>query len=109
MPIVCFMSARETNLQDPYLNDLRKRRQTVVVYLSSGIRQTGIIDSFDRHALSLRQGASTVLIYKHMIASVMPSAKAGPGKFQEPEVQSSKQPAQRPPTVVVRKPSRKIY
>lgn len=105
-------AARDTNLQDPYLNDLRKRHQSVVIYLSSGIRQTGIIGSFDRHAVALRQGENTILIYKHMIASIVPAAKAVAPRFQEPEVQTTQRPpapAQRPPTVIVRKVTRKTY
>jgi host factor-I protein len=70
--------ARTNNdaLQATYLNDLRKQRMTVTMYLVNGMKQMGMIESFDQHAVLLRQGTSTQLIYKHMVASVMPAAKA---------------------------------
>lgn len=102
--------AKEANLQEPYLNDLRKRRQSVVIYLVTGIKQVGVIDSFDRHALSLRQGASTILVYKHMIASVMPAAKAIAAKPQDPAPREARpQQQQAPAPVIVRKVSRRTY
>lgn len=51
---------------------------TVMVYLVSGMEQVGMIASFDQHAMLLRHGASMQLIYKHMIASILPAAKALP-------------------------------
>lgn len=63
-------------LQASYLNDLRKQRMTVTVYLTTGSPQTGMIESFDQHAVQLRQGETTELIYKHIIASIMPATKA---------------------------------
>lgn len=104
-------------MQEPYLNDLRKRRQSVVIYLVTGIKQVGVIESFDRHALSLRQGASTILVYKHMIASVMPAAKALTVKAQEPAAereprqpqQSPRQPQQAAAPVIIRKAARRTF
>ncbi len=63
-------------LQASFLNDLRKQRMSVIVYLVSGVKQAGMIESFDQHALSLRLGSSMQLIYKHTIASIVPAAKA---------------------------------
>lgn len=65
-------------LQASFLNDLRKQRMSVIVYLVSGVKQAGMIESFDQHVLSLRLGSSTQLIYKHTIASIVPAAKAIP-------------------------------
>jgi len=64
------------SIQATYLNDLRKQRLTVMVYLVNGMKQIGMIESFDQHAVLLRQGTSTQLIYMHMIASIVPAAKA---------------------------------
>jgi host factor-I protein len=71
-------SADGNRLQGTYLNDLRKQRMSVQIYLISGVRLTGMIESFDQHALMLRQGSSMELVYKHMISSIMPAAKALP-------------------------------
>jgi host factor-I protein len=70
--------ARTNNdaLQATYLNDLRKQRATVTMYLVNGMKQIGMIESFDQHAVLLRQGTGTQLVYKHMVASIMPAAKA---------------------------------
>lgn len=58
-------------LQEPFLNDLRKQRKSVTVYLINGVRQVGTIESFDRHAILLRHRENAQLIYKHTIATVM--------------------------------------
>lgn len=63
-------------LQDSYLNDLRKRRMSVLVYLVNGIRQHGHIESFDMHTILLTTGSTSVLVYKHAIATVLPAPKA---------------------------------
>ncbi|KRB74241.1 RNA chaperone Hfq [Noviherbaspirillum sp. Root189] len=69
---------KSDTVQGQYLNDLRRQRMTVMVYLVSGMKQVGMIESFDQHAVLLRHGASMQFIYKHMIASIMPAAKALP-------------------------------
>jgi host factor-I protein len=66
------------SLERIYLNDLRKRRMSVVVYLVSGVRQPGMIESFDQYTILLRQGGSTQLVYKHMISSVIPATSSLP-------------------------------
>jgi len=67
---------KSETMERQYLNDLRKRRMSVAVYLVSGVKQSGTIESFDQHTVLLRQGSSTQLIYKHMISSVMPALKS---------------------------------
>jgi host factor-I protein len=66
------------SIQATYLNDLRKQRMTVMVYLVNGMKHIGMIESFDQHAVLLRQGTNTQFLYKHMVASIMPTAKAQP-------------------------------
>jgi host factor-I protein len=62
-------------LEDPYLNDLRKRRLSVVIYLVNGVKQYGHIESFDRYTILLRNGTGQQILYKHTVASIMPTAK----------------------------------
>jgi host factor-I protein len=72
-----YMSDNKWNaLQDSYLNDLRKQRMSVWIYLVNGIRQQGHIESFDVHTILLRTGSSNVLVYKHAVATVLPAPKA---------------------------------
>lgn len=75
--------AGDARIQEPYLNNLRKTRRNVVVYLLSGVRLTGRIASFDQHFIAL-QGTDLQVVNKDAIASIMPgppmSAKRpGPG------------------------------
>lgn len=60
------------SLQDPYLNALRKQRIPVSVYLVSGIKLQGQIESFDQFVILLRNTVSQ-MVYKHAISTVVPS------------------------------------
>lgn len=61
------------NLQDMYLNALRKEHIPLSVFLVNGIKLGGIIDSFDQYSLILRNNNSTQLIFKHAIATIAPN------------------------------------
>jgi host factor-I protein len=61
------------NLQDAYLNRLRKERIPVNVFLSKGTRLQGIITFFDQFTILLENGNSQQLVYKHSIATIVPS------------------------------------
>jgi len=60
------------SLQDPFLNALRKDRIPVSIYLVSGIKLQGQIESFDQFVILLRNSVSQ-MIYKHAISTVVPS------------------------------------
>ena len=60
------------SLQDPFLNALRKDRIPVSIYLVSGIKLQGQIDSFDQFVILLRSTVSQ-MIYKSAISTVVPS------------------------------------
>ena len=60
------------SLQDPFLNALRKDRIPVSIYLVSGIKLQGQIESFDQFVILLRNTASQ-MIYKSAISTVVPS------------------------------------
>lgn len=59
------------NLQDNYLNQLRKDKIPVVVYLTSGVRLKGVIKGFDNFVLVLKE-TTQQLIYKHAISTIVP-------------------------------------
>ena len=59
-------------LQDPFLNILRKERIPVSIYLVSGIKLQGQIESFDQFVILLRNAVSQ-MVYKHAISTVMPA------------------------------------
>lgn len=60
------------HLQDPYLNALRKERVPVAIYLVSGIKLQGQIESFDQFSVLLKNTV-TQMVYKHAISTVVPS------------------------------------
>ena len=60
------------NLQDAFLNHLRKNKIPTTVYLINGVQLKGVIVSFDNFSVLLRRDAHTQLVYKHAISTVMP-------------------------------------
>jgi host factor-I protein len=67
------MSAQKTqNVQDLFLNHLRKHKTPVTVFLVTGAKMQGIITWFDNFSLLLRRDAHSQLVYKRMISTVMP-------------------------------------
>lgn len=60
------------SLQDPYLNQLRKERIPVSIFLVNGIKLQGQIESFDQFVILLKNTVSQ-MVYKHAISTVVPS------------------------------------
>ncbi|MEK6672246.1 MAG: RNA chaperone Hfq [Nitrospirota bacterium] len=59
------------NLQDNYLNHLRKEKTPVVIYLTNGVRLKGLIKGFDSFVIVLKETAQQ-LIYKHAVSTIVP-------------------------------------
>lgn len=72
--------AKGQSLQDPFLNQLRKERVPVSIYLVNGIKLQGQIDSFDQFVVLLKNSVSQ-MVYKHAISTVVPArnVRVGPG------------------------------
>jgi host factor-I protein len=60
------------NLQDPFLNTLRKEGIPVAIYLVNGIKLQGIVDAFDQYVVLLKSGVSQ-MVYKHAISTIVPT------------------------------------
>lgn len=58
------------NVQDGFLNNLRKDRVNVTIYLMGGVKLTGKIRSFDKFSLVLESGNLEQLIFKHAISTI---------------------------------------
>tara|TARA_R110002073_G_scaffold54209_2_gene139653 strand:+ start:431 stop:703 length:273 start_codon:yes stop_codon:yes gene_type:complete len=76
-------------LQDPFLNVLRKERIPVSIYLVSGIKLQGQIESFDQFVILLKNAVSQ-MVYKHAISTVVPARMVkvpmqNPGEATEDE------------------------
>lgn len=68
------MSTKEQpiNVQDAFLNHLRKSRQPITVFLTNGVKLQGKLTWFDNFSLTLSRDGITQLVYKHAISTVMP-------------------------------------
>jgi len=67
------VAEKSQNIQDVFLNTLRKKKIPVTVFLSNGVKLQGNITAFDNFSLLLRRGPQVQLVYKHTIATVVPS------------------------------------
>lgn len=67
------------NIQDDFLNQLRRERTLVAIYLVSGVKLAGRIKSFDRYSLVLEADGQEQLIFKHAIATVAASKGSASG------------------------------
>lgn len=76
------MSEKNQNLQDVFLNAVRKTKTPVTVFLVNGVKLQGVITWFDNFCVLLRRDGHSQLVYKHAISTVMPS---GPVQLFEPE------------------------
>jgi len=68
------MSDKNQNLQDKFLNKIRKEKMSVTVFLVNGVKLQGIITWFDNFSMLLRRDSHSQLIYKHAISTIMPAA-----------------------------------
>jgi host factor-I protein len=65
------------NIQDTFLNTVRKDKSPITIYLVSGVKLTGKIRSFDKYSVLLENNAQEQLIFKHAISTVV-SGRVGP-------------------------------
>ena len=63
---------KKQNLQDTFLNAVRKGRSPVTVFLVNGVKLQGNITWFDNFCVLLRRDNHSQLVYKHAISTVMP-------------------------------------
>jgi host factor-I protein len=63
---------KSQNVQDVFLNHVRKNKTPVTVFLVNGVKLQGIITWFDNFCVLLRRDAHSQLVYKHAISTVMP-------------------------------------
>jgi host factor-I protein len=74
-------AGRGINLQDHYLNQLRKEKIPVVIYLTNGVRLKGLIKAFDNFVILLKE-VNQSLVYKHAISTIVPE-KEVPVVFED--------------------------
>ena len=76
------MAEKNQNVQDVFLNKIRKEKSTVTVFLVNGVKLQGVITWFDNFSMLLRREAHIQLIYKHAISTIMPT---NPIQLYEPD------------------------
>ena len=67
------MASDKKNLQDVFLNHVRKGKIPVTIFLVNGVKLQGVITWFDNFCGLLRRDGQSQLVYKHAISTVMPS------------------------------------
>jgi host factor-I protein len=74
-------STRQGNLQDAFLNLLRKNKIPVTMFLVKGVKLQGIVTWFDNFSILLRRDGQSQLVYKHAISTIMPGQLLDPTQF----------------------------
>ena len=67
------MADKTNNLQDIFLNHLRKTKTPVTMFLVKGVKLQGIITWFDNFSVLLRRDGQSQLVYKHAISTIVPA------------------------------------
>ena len=84
-------SEKTQNVQDVFLNHIRKNKTSVTIFLVNGVKLQGIVTWFDSFSLLLRRDGHTQLVYKHAISTVMPAMQI---QLFEPDKESSEASAE---------------
>lgn len=66
------MSEKIINIQDAFLNYMRKNKVPVTIFLLNGVKLTGVISCFDQSTIVLKRDGYTQLLYKHAISTFSP-------------------------------------
>ena len=88
------MAEKVNNLQDMFLNGLRRAKTPVTMFLVKGVKLQGIITWFDNFSVLLRRDGQAQLIYKHAISTIMPTQPIDLGEIERAfaEQQDKKKP-----------------
>jgi host factor-I protein len=63
---------RAQNLQDTFLNHVRKAKIPLTIFLMNGVKLQGVVTWFDNFCVLLRRDGHSQLVYKHAISTIMP-------------------------------------
>ena len=72
---------KPANLQDQFLNHLRRDKTPVTMFLVKGVKLQGIVTWFDNFSILLRRDGQSQLVYKHAISTIMPSVPVDAAQF----------------------------
>ncbi len=64
---------KKQNLQDTFLNSVRKSKTPLTIFLVNGVKLQGVVTWFDNFCVLLRRDGQSQLVYKHAISTIMPA------------------------------------
>ena len=64
---------KKQNLQDTFLNSVRKTKTPLTIFLVNGVKLQGVVSWFDNFCVLLRRDGHSQLVYKHAISTIMPA------------------------------------
>ncbi len=76
-------SDKKQNLQDTFLNSVRRAKTPLTVFLINGVKLQGVVSWFDNFCILLRRDGQAQLIYKHAVSTIMPGQ---PVQLYEPPI-----------------------
>lgn len=79
---------KKQNIQDVFLNNMRKEKISLTMFLVNGIKLQGVVTAFDNFSVLLRREGQVQLVYKHAISTIMPMS---PVKLYDPELAQEEQ------------------
>ncbi len=77
---------KKQNLQDTFLNSVRKTKTPLTIFLVNGVKLQGVVTWFDNFCVLLRRDGQSQLVYKHAISTIMPSQ---PVQLYEPSAEDA--------------------
>ena len=77
------------NIQDAFLNTVRREKTSVIVYLLNGAKLTGRIRSFDKFSVLLESGSQEQLIFKHAISTISQSRRPTSDLHSQPNAETN--------------------
>ena len=86
------------NIQDAFLNTVRREKTTVMVYLVNGAKLTGRIRSFDKFSILLEAGSHEQLVFKHAISTISQSRRGGGDLRPQATAETAVDQTPRPPS-----------
>jgi host factor-I protein len=92
------------NIQDTFLNTVRKDKSPITIYLVSGVKLTGKIRSFDKYSVLLENNSQEQLIFKHAISTVVSGRMGGMHGEMKSDLRSSSAAPQGTPVAAAAAP-----
>ncbi len=79
------MAERPQNLQDAFLNQVRKQKIPLTIFLVNGVKLNGVVSWFDNFCVLLKRDGIAQLVYKHAISTIMPAGPVNLGPDSDSE------------------------